>query len=209
MKTRHGFVSNSSSSSFIIETKEQVTSPKELEYLFKDFKFYNATVTKAESARYAFANLEHVSKWEDWTIEELLQKDNDGLKKFTTQYLKSKLDYYEEFIKVTNEYDKIYDSYIGCRWGENLTEEELDTKFPTINQMETFLDSKYDEVYKLKEEAFRTFYKDSITKLNKKNIYLFKCSGNGEGWTSKECNGIYETSREEVFIEPNKIKTAS
>ena len=91
MKIRSGFVSNSSSSSFVVVLEKKPNSPEELKnVLFKDEKivqYYDYSKTTEEVSQRVFNDIERFEK--DPSI--LLEKIVDGLDKWGWRYEKYRL----------------------------------------------------------------------------------------------------------------------
>ena len=124
MKIRNGFVSNSSSSSFLIDFKEEINSPEDLsEYinenavrdLSEDFKKYsmceeNISLTKREISEFLYKVIS-------------FYKENDSAKSYAENFdFKEQLDYLKETWEEINDYSKYREDKLKKRYGDDWKE---------------------------------------------------------------------------------------
>jgi hypothetical protein len=217
MKKRSGFVSNSSSSSFILNVSKEVKKPNDLEECFKPFKYSyfeckGDCILKPKSlAKYAYDNLVKINFNNYNHLQLFFYKElNDEIfEKKCIDALIEKKEINEEEYKIKKKlYEENIDKYYKLS-------DEINDK--SDEEIEKEMSKCYSINEKLREEFFNDFYekieKESVKQLKNKikqlkekydYLYIFQAEGSGNGWISPESNGIYETSNKLVF-QKNKL----
>ena len=225
MKTRNGFVSNSSSSSFILNSPSIISSKDDLKKFFKPFEFEYFSgydndikthiITPDMSSEYAFDNLQ-LFNWDN--INHLYYFfpfifDDKFQKKIFDSLINKKIIDLEEYTKFKNKFDVLQDkiSNLYNFFDDDYDEELYDKKIDELyKQQDELLDIYFDNFDKLVDDEIIHSLSNEINNLKLKypHLYILYAEGSGNGWISPECNGIYETSplkvfKEEYLVYPN------
>jgi hypothetical protein len=223
MKIRNGFVSNSSSSSFIIDTGKEVKSKEDIQHLFKDLEYEDyegkQKLSKEEIANFVFYRMKPIKEASSWLLEELVNSEEtkQEIEAKTKEIYLEKFPEHKRIWELSDKTDAIYseldelmndywtaDNVTNTTWNE-VRAKNVYPKYPWIKELddlpEEFFECWEKELNKIRAEL----YEPLINELFKNPIYTCYIQGNGEGFDTKESGALYENNSSKWSTEKLKF----
>jgi len=218
MKKRLGFVSNSSSSSFVLRMKKPL-DVETAKSFFNAYSYDNKILTPEHMGKWLVDRVKKIDLLKDkLTIERLYsvfgydfidsfyeENENEIIKRalqkmgITEEQFKTETDK-GEFL------NKKYDEYITKSLSnEGLTKEE-EAEYEKYNnesmkQFEDFWEPFDKTVNNEIVELFLEKYPEMFEEAKKFNYYAFEIEGQGNGWDGLESTSLYESDYNKVFTD--------
>ena len=212
MKIRNGFVSNSSSSSFIIDLGKEVTSHKDITHLFKtfDFEHYDGSAhfTPDRIAKWVFYRMKNIKESDSWLQDELLEERvpkefyEKAYKIHKERFPEDKRLY--ELMELQNDiknYNSLMDRYwnadevddMDALW-DKIRQEDAYSKYPFLEEFDNYDEDILKEFNKRQENIISELRAPLIDEKFKTPVYEVYVQGSGEGFDCLESSALYETS---------------